>query len=86
VDGPGEPEVQATSLRVIRDVVKRYDVDGVHIDDYFYPYKVQGPERPQRRLPGRRELRALHRGGGTLARNDWRRRNVDEFVRRLYRR
>jgi hypothetical protein len=37
---PGEPETQAHSLAVVLDVVRRYDVDGVHIDDYFYPYKV----------------------------------------------
>ena len=36
---PGEREVQDYSLRVIMDVVKRYDVDGVHFDDYFYPYQ-----------------------------------------------
>ena len=36
---PGEREVQEYSLRVVMDVVKRYDVDGVHFDDYFYPYK-----------------------------------------------
>jgi uncharacterized lipoprotein YddW (UPF0748 family) len=82
---PGEPEVQATSLRVIRDVVKRYDVDGVHIDDYFYPYKVQGPDGRNVDFPDDESYRRYTAGGGTLARNDWRRRNVDEFVRRLYR-
>jgi uncharacterized lipoprotein YddW (UPF0748 family) len=35
---PGEKEVQDYSLKVIMDVVRRYDIDGVHIDDYFYPY------------------------------------------------
>ncbi|HJP60923.1 MAG TPA: family 10 glycosylhydrolase, partial [Gemmatimonadaceae bacterium] len=35
---PGEPEVRAQTVRVILDVVQRYDIDGVHIDDYFYPY------------------------------------------------
>src|SRR5258707_7009726 len=36
---PGEKEVQQYSLNVVMDVVKRYDIDGVHFDDYFYPYK-----------------------------------------------
>ncbi len=36
---PTHPDVQDHSLAVILDVVKRYDIDGVHIDDYFYPYK-----------------------------------------------
>jgi uncharacterized lipoprotein YddW (UPF0748 family) len=39
---PGEPEVRAYSLRVVMDVVKRYDIDGVHFDDYFYPYHEKG--------------------------------------------
>jgi uncharacterized lipoprotein YddW (UPF0748 family) len=36
---PGEKGVQDYSLSVVMDVVKRYDIDGVHFDDYFYPYK-----------------------------------------------
>ena len=35
---PGEPVVQKRTLQVMEDVVRRYDVDGIHIDDYFYPY------------------------------------------------
>src|SRR5438552_711877 len=38
---PGEPAVQEHSLNVMMDVVRRYDVDGIHIDDYFYPYRVK---------------------------------------------
>ena len=37
--GPGLKSVQDYSISVVMDVVKRYDVDGVHMDDYFYPYK-----------------------------------------------
>ena len=37
---PGEPEAQERSLRVIADIVTRYDIDGIHADDYFYPYQV----------------------------------------------
>ena len=37
---PGEPLVRRRTLRVVLDVVKRYDIDGVHIDDYFYPYPI----------------------------------------------
>jgi uncharacterized lipoprotein YddW (UPF0748 family) len=36
---PGEPAVRDQTVRVVLDVVQRYDIDGVHIDDYFYPYK-----------------------------------------------
>ncbi len=40
---PGEPAVREHTVRVILDVVTRYDIDGVHLDDYFYPYKERGP-------------------------------------------
>src|SRR4051812_1846999 len=36
---PGEPDVQERSMRVVRDIVERYDIDGIHADDYFYPYQ-----------------------------------------------
>lgn len=40
---PGEAEASKHTLDVILDVVKRYDVDGIHIDDYFYPYPIEAP-------------------------------------------
>jgi uncharacterized lipoprotein YddW (UPF0748 family) len=76
---PGDPRAADWSLRVIRDVVERYDVDGVHIDDYFYPYPERG--RP---FPDDRSFAAYRDSGGRLARPDWRRACIDEFVRRLY--
>ena len=38
---PAEPAAAAHSLKVILDVTRRYDVDGIHIDDYFYPTRRQ---------------------------------------------
>ncbi|WP_227624994.1 glycoside hydrolase family 10 protein [Fimbriimonas ginsengisoli] len=81
---PGEPEVQRRSLQVVLDVVKRYDVDGVHIDDYFYPYKEKGPDGKLMDFPDDRSFRRYRSGGGHLARDDWRRKNVDDFIRDLY--
>ncbi|MEB3221070.1 MAG: family 10 glycosylhydrolase [Candidatus Sericytochromatia bacterium] len=81
---PGEPLVQDYVMRVVRDVVQRYDVDGVHIDDYFYPYPVQGPNGKDQPFPDDATYRRYQQGGGTLARDDWRRDNVDRFVERLY--
>jgi uncharacterized lipoprotein YddW (UPF0748 family) len=79
---PGEPEAAAHTLAVVADVVRRYDVDGVHIDDYFYPYPVKQGEVdlpfPDDDAYARHLL-----GGGTLARDDWRRSNVDGLVERL---
>jgi uncharacterized lipoprotein YddW (UPF0748 family) len=81
---PGEPEAAEHSLRVILDVVQRYDVDGVHLDDYFYPYPVQerGRDVP---FPDDVTYRAAQAAGETLDRDDWRRQNVDHFIERLYR-
>ncbi|CAN5578128.1 glycoside hydrolase family 10 protein [soil metagenome] len=76
---PGETEVQRQTLAVVRDVVRRYDIDGVHIDDYFYPYKEKDLDFPDAAAYGK-----YRSGGGTLDRGDWRRQNVDEFVHDLY--
>ncbi len=73
---PGEPTVQDRTLQVIADVVKRYDVDGVHIDDYFYPYPEGSRDFPD-------DGSYASRGGG-MSRGDWRRNNVDSFVERAY--
>lgn len=77
---PGHPTARKWTLAVIQDVVRRYDVDGVHIDDYFYPYPENGAP-----FPDDATWRAYREGGGALARDDWRRRNIDTFVERMYR-
>ncbi|HEX8691067.1 MAG TPA: family 10 glycosylhydrolase [Longimicrobium sp.] len=81
---PGEPAVQDHSIRVMLDVVRRYDVDGVHIDDYFYPYPERDSAGRTVDFPDEPSWRRYVASGGRLSRDDWRRRNVDEFVRRLY--
>ena len=81
---PGEPAVQAHSLRVIADVVRRYDIDGVHIDDYFYPYRENAPRGGYLPFPDASSYAKYRRGGGRMARDDWRRENVNRFVRTLY--
>jgi uncharacterized lipoprotein YddW (UPF0748 family) len=78
---PGEKATQEHSLSVMMDVVKRYDVDGVHIDDYFYPYKSYAKNAD---FPDEPSWRAYQASGGKLDRGDWRRKNVDDFVERLY--
>ncbi len=47
---PGIPEVRSYVTELIRDVVKRYDIDAVHFDDYFYPYRIPGREFPDQGL------------------------------------
>ncbi len=80
---PGEPEAADHSLEVILDVVRRYDVDGIHLDDYFYPYPVD--ERGRRvQFPDADSYARARAAGETLGRDDWRRQNVDTFIHRLY--
>ena len=83
---PGEPAAAAHTLAVMADVVKRYDIDGVHIDDYFYPYPVQQPAGSGVDLPfPDAESYARYRlGGGQQPRDDWRRANVDSLVAQIY--
>lgn len=81
---PGEPAVQAHSIRVITDVARRYDVDGIHIDDYFYPYRERDSARVEIPFPDEASYQRYVAAGGTLARGDWRRNNVDTFVQRLH--
>ena len=75
---PGKKVVQDLTFNVIIDVVRRYDVDGVHLDDYFYPYPVAGQE-----FPDRATYNAYRQAGGNLSLNDWRRENVNQMVQRL---
>ncbi len=83
---PGEREVRAQTLRVMLDVVRRYDVDGIHIDDYFYPYPETGPDSQPIPFPDSVSYQRYVRGGGQLAVTDWRRENVNLLIRDIYRR
>jgi uncharacterized lipoprotein YddW (UPF0748 family) len=83
---PGEPAVRAQTLRVMLDVVKRYDIDGIHLDDYFYPYPELGADSVAIPFPDSASYARYVRGGGTLSRDDWRRENVNALIRDIYRR
>lgn len=69
---PGEPAAREYALSVIEDVLRRYPVDGLHCDDYFYPY-------PQKNVPFPDDA-AFARYGAGLERGAWRRNNIDTFV------
>jgi len=75
---PGSEPVQERTIDVILDVVDRYDVDGIHFDDYFYPYPNGEP------FPDFDTYQAYMNGGGPLGLDDWRRENVDSLVEVLY--
>ena len=93
---PGDAFASQHTLEVVADVVKRYAVDGVHIDDYFYPYPIPAPLPPGAKLkpdqpnpevdfPDEPSWKLYRAGGGKLERADWRRQNVDQLVKQLYR-
>ncbi len=81
---PTHPDVSAHTLAVIVDVVRRYDIDGVHIDDYFYPYKERDAAGRIIPFPDEDTWEQYRRQGGSLGRDDWRRAAVNRFVRELY--
>ena len=80
---PGERDVQEHSLRVVLDVVRRYDVDGVHFDDYFYPYEEKDRQGRPLPFPDDSSWKRYVAGGGRLGREDWRREGVNRFVRQV---
>jgi uncharacterized lipoprotein YddW (UPF0748 family) len=78
---PSKKETQDHTVAVVKDIVKRYDIDGVHLDDYFYPYsEYNGGED----FPDDSSWAAYQAGGGTLSRGDWRRASVNTLIERLY--
>src|SRR5688500_12025005 len=77
---PTSAKAQQHSLDVIRDVVRRYDVDGVHFDDYFYPYAEKDSSGNEIDFPDDSNWLAYQKSGGKLARDDWRRENVTSFI------
>ncbi|MEO1498494.1 MAG: family 10 glycosylhydrolase [Planctomycetota bacterium] len=89
---PGEAEAAEHSLAVVRDIVRRYDVDAIHFDDYFYPYPVSDAldgdpdgdkvEIPFPDEPSWQKYLAATPEGERMSRDDWRRDNVNRFIQR----
>ncbi len=78
---PGEPAVRQYVLRVVMDVVKRYDVDGVQFDDYFYPYPETDSAGRTLDFPDYATWKIYSHG---LDRDDWRRQNINQFIQTVY--
>ncbi len=74
---PGFPETRDYLVHVVSDIVARYDLDAIHLDDYFYPYKVAGKD-----FPDSETYRKYSRG--IANKGDWRRDNVNLVVSRLH--
>jgi uncharacterized lipoprotein YddW (UPF0748 family) len=74
---PALPESRNFIISVVKDIVSRYDVDGIHMDDYFYPYPKAG-------VPFNDDASFARYGGGFKDRGDWRRSNVDVLIRKIH--
>ena len=79
---PGEPEAQTRALNAVLDVVKRYDMDGVVFDDYFYPYPEKNWAGNVMDFPDDASWEKYGLKTG-LSRDDWRRANVNQFIQKV---
>ncbi|MDR0428878.1 MAG: family 10 glycosylhydrolase [Tannerellaceae bacterium] len=77
---PGQPQNQRFICSVVRDIVERYDVDAIHMDDYFYPYPVSGMPFPDDKSF---EKYGIPKGFTEATRGDWRRQNVNTLIHEL---
>ncbi len=73
---PGQEAVMQHVINIVEDVVRRYKVDAIHFDDYFYPYRIAGKEFP--------DYDSYRKSGTSLSKADWRRSNTDSIISRLY--
>ncbi len=74
---PGNKQAQAFVNNIVKDIVTRYKVDAIHLDDYFYPYKLPGKEFG--------DFNSFYKYGNGLSKEDWRRSNTDSIIVQLSR-
>jgi uncharacterized lipoprotein YddW (UPF0748 family) len=72
---PANRDAQDWVVNVIKDIVERYDIDAIHMDDYFYPYRIEGKEFP--------DAESYAKYGNGMNKEDWRRSNVDSIIYKL---
>lgn len=73
---PGLDEVRDFTCKVVENIVSNYDIDAIHMDDYFYPYKIVGSEFPD-------SLTFVKYPRGFKDKNDWRRNNVNLIIKEI---
>ena len=81
---PASDFVRKRAIDVMVDVTKRYDIDAVHIDDYFYPYPKTVNGKVYDQFDDSAAYRSYRAKGGRLELRDWRRSNIDGFMKDLY--
>lgn len=72
---PGNKDAQQWVVSVMRDMISRYDIDALHMDDYFYPYRIAGKEFP--------DTTSYAKYGNGMNKDDWRRSNVDSIIYKI---
>jgi uncharacterized lipoprotein YddW (UPF0748 family) len=78
---PSKEEAQNHSFNVVMDITRRYDIDGIHFDDYFYPYPSYNDDED---FPDQQSWNNYLANGGSLSKADWRRHNINVFIQRIY--
>ena len=76
---PGFPQVRNHIYKVIMEVVRKYDIDAIHFDDYFYPYPIPGIKYP--------DLKTFKQYGKNYypsRQSDWRRNNINQFIAAIH--
>ncbi len=78
---PSKKETQDYSYSVVMDITRRYNIDGIHFDDYFYPYPSYNNEED---FPDKESWNNYLNNGGALSKADWRRESINVFIKRVY--
>ena len=73
---PGLHDVMQYVNNIVKDILTRYDVDAIHMDDYFYPYRIAGREFP--------DEATYRKYGKGLSKDDWRRSNCDSIIKMIH--
>jgi len=76
---PGLPQTRNYVTKIVTDIVRRYDIDAIHMDDYFYPYRISGLQ-----FPDDQSFHEYPRGFTPDQRDNWRRQNVDLIIQQLH--
>nr|WP_321408004.1 family 10 glycosylhydrolase [uncultured Carboxylicivirga sp.] len=76
---PGLPETRNHVCNVVADILRRYEIDAIHFDDYFYPYRISGKD-----FPDQQAFELYPRGFSTNEKENWRRDNVDLIIKQLH--
>ena len=79
---PGIPEVRKYITEIIKDITKKYDIDGIHFDDYFYPYPIKDDYKKIVPIPDYQTYKTYNTGFDNIS--DWRRNNLNLFIKDVY--